>query len=503
MRADERTRDHDGAGMTSNIPASASKRRTKIVATVGPATRGTESLEAIIEAGANVLRLNFSHATHDEARLAIERGRKIARRRGQPLAILQDLQGPRLRIGELAEGEVTLVAGRPLTLTTTPTPGDAERIGVSYERLPSEVGPGDVLLLNDGLLRLRVTATTATDVRTVVEVGGVLPQRKGINAPGANLSAPSLSEKDVSDLEFGLRAGVDYVALSFVRSAADAGPVREVMARLRRRAPIIAKIEQAEAVEAIDEIARAFDGVMVARGDLGVEVGPEYVPLLQKRIIHRCNVLGKPVITATQMLESMVSNPTPTRAEASDVANAVLDGTDAVMLSAETSVGKYPAQAVEFMDRIASEADAAGMHQTASADERHDPARAVIQSAHNLANSVHAAALTVFTSSGRTALLLSKHRPSAPVFAFTGSAAVYQRMALYWGVTPVLAPIATQTREMIGFMENLLADRGLVRHGERIVVVGSTPLTSRGRTNFLKVHTVQRRGRRSRTPEAR
>lgn len=487
--------------MAASIAASESKRRTKIVATVGPATRDPKRLEAIIEAGVNVLRLNFSHATHDEARLAIEQARGIARRLGRPLAILQDLQGPRLRIGQLADGEVTLVAGRTLTLTTTHTPGDAERIGTTYQRLPSEVGPGDTLLLNDGLLRLRVTATTSTDVQTVVEVGGVLPQRKGINAPGADLTAPPLSEKDVRDLEFGLRAGVDYVALSFVRSAADAGPVREVMARLRRHAPIIAKIERTEAVDAIDEIARAFDGVMVARGDLGVEVGPEHVPLLQKRIIRRCNLLGKPVITATQMLESMVSNPTPTRAEASDVANAVLDGTDAVMLSAETSIGKYPAEAVEFMDRIASEADAAGMHQTVSGDERHDPARAVVQSAYNLAASLHAAALTVFTSSGRTALLLSKQRPSAPVFAFTGSAAVNQRMALYWGVTPVLGPIATQTREMIAFMEDLLADRGLVRSSERIIVVGSTPLTSRGRTNFLKVHTVRRR--RSRTSKAR
>ena len=486
--------------MTSNIPASASKRRTKIVATVGPATRDPERLESIIEAGVDVLRLNFSHATHDEARTAIERARGIARRLGRPLAILQDLQGPRLRIGELADGEVTLVAGRTLTLTTTPTPGGAERIGTTYKRLPSEVGPGDILLLNDGLLRLRVTATTSTDVQTVVEVGGVLPQRKGINAPGANLTAPPLSDKDVRDLEFGLRAGVDYVALSFVRSAADAAPVREVMARLRRRVPIIAKIERAEAVDAIDEIARAFDAVMVARGDLGVEVGPEHVPLLQKRIIRRCNALGKPVITATQMLESMVSNSTPTRAEASDVANAVLDGTDAVMLSAETSMGKYPTEAVEFMDRIASEADAAEMHEAAQADVRHDPARAVVQSANNLARNLHAAALTVFTSSGRTALLLSKQRPAAPIFAFTGSAAVHQRLALYWGVTPVLAPLATQTSEMIAFMENLLAGRGLVRPAERIIVVGSTPLTSRGRTNFLKVHTVRRRRSRSRKP---
>lgn len=489
--------------MTSNIPASASKRRTKIVATAGPATRAPEQLEAIIAAGANVLRLNFSHATHEEAGLAIEQARGIAKRRGLPLAILQDLQGPRLRIGELAGGEVTLVAGRPLTLTTEPTPGDAERIGTTYKRLPEEVGSGDTLLLNDGLLRLRVTNTTATEVHTIVEIGGVLPQRKGINAPGANLSAPPLSEKDVRDLEFGLRAGVDYVALSFVRSAADAGPIREVMTRLRRRAPIIAKIERAEAVDEIDEIARTFDGVMVARGDLGVEVGPEHVPLLQKRIIRRCNELGKPVITATQMLESMVSNPTPTRAEASDVANAVLDGTDAVMLSAETSMGKYPAEAVEFMDRIASEAEGAEMQETQAADVRQDPARAVVLSAKNLARNLHASALTVFTSSGRTALLLSKQRPSAPVFAFTGSAAVHQRMTLYWGVTPVLAPLATQTSEMVSFMEELLADQGLVRSGERIIVVGSTPLTSRGRTNFLKVHTVRRPGRRGRTPKAR
>ena len=452
-----------------------------------------------------MLRLNFSHASHDDARLAIERARGIAKKRGLPLAILQDLQGPRLRIGELAGGEVTLVAGRPLTLTTEPTARRCRAHRHHLQTAPRRGRPRRrTLLLNDGLLRLRVTNTTANEVHTIVEIGGVLPQRKGINAPGANLSAPPLSEKDVRDLEFGLRAGVDYVALSFVRSAADAGPIREVMTRMRRRAPIIAKIERAEAVDEIDEIARTFDGVMVARGDLGVEVGPEHVPLLQKRIIRRCNELGKPVITATQMLESMVSNPTPTRAEASDVANAVLDGTDAVMLSAETSMGKYPTEAVEFMDRIASEADGAEMHETQASDVRQDPARAVVFSAKNLARNLHASALTVFTSSGRTALLLSKAASErAGLRLYRERRRPPAHDALLGRHPRCSRPLATQTSEMVSFMEELLAGQGLVRSGERIIVVGSTPLTSRGRTNFLKVHTVRRPGRRGRTPKAR
>ena len=480
--------------MSQKLHPPSGPRRTKIVATIGPATQGRRQLKALLSHGVDVIRLNFSHGAHEEHGRAIEEARNIAREMDRPLAVLQDLQGPRLRVNGLAGGAATLRSGASFVLTTRPVVGTAERVSVSYPRLPKEVKAGQRVLLDDGRIVLRVVRVEGDDIHCLVEDGGVLTERKGLNVPGVRLGAPTLTEKDIADLEFGVQHGVDYVALSFVRGPEDARVIKAELARLHAQIPVIAKIEMAEAVERIDEVLRAFDGVMVARGDLGVEVGPERVPLLQKAIIKKANELYKPVITATQMLESMVSSPTPTRAEASDVVNAILDGTDAVMLSAETSIGSYPVDAVRMMDRIAVEADAVSLE--AGLPAAVDPAQAVVRAAHGLAREVRAQAIDVLTSSGRTAQIMAKHRPQMPVFAFTRSGRAYNRLALWWGITPVRAPAAVQTTEMIGYVEALMVSLGIARPGQRVVIVGSTPLTSRGRTNFLKVHTIRRKSRR-------
>ena len=482
--------------MTFNLPSQPSRRQTKIVITMGPACRGPDAIRALLEAGADLVRLNFSHITYDHAREAVEIVRRESRRLGKPVAILQDLQGPRMRINGFANGSATLRDGQEFTLTTKRVQGTDQQVSVSYPRLPQEVSRGDRILLHDGLIRLRVLETTRHEIKTLVETGGVLTPKKGLNVPGVSIQAPPITEKDLKDLEFGLRLGVDYVALSFVRGPEDARVIREAMVRLKRKVPVIAKIERAEAVDAMDDILRAFDGVMVARGDLGVEIGPERVPLVQKRIIARANALLKPVITATQMLESMVTNPTPTRAEASDVANAILDGTDAIMLSEETSIGAYPVEAVRIMDRIAVEVDAVGIGREPSSMGSADPARAVVAAAHNLANEIKARAIAVFTTSGRTALLIAKHRPQIPALAFVRSEAIYNRLALYWGISSVLTPFTVQTTEMIAFAEEVLVRANIVKPGDRVVMVGSAPLTAHGRTNFIKAHTIQRKSRR-------
>ena len=466
-------------------------RRTKIVATIGPATASPEVLREVIAHGVDVLRLNFSHGTQEEHGQTILHARAIARELGKPLAILQDLQGPRLRVGLLASGSVRLTPGQSFILTTRVVEGTETEVTVSYPALPAEVRAGQRVLLDDGRLRLRVMRVSDQDIHCRVEVGGILRDHKGINVPEVRLGAPTLTEKDLKDLDFGLKAGIDYVALSFVRGPEDAAVLRRELAKRRARVPIIAKIEKAEAIQAIDEVIRAFDGVMVARGDLGVEIGPERVPLLQKLIIKKANNLGKFVITATQMLESMVNSPTPTRAEASDVANAILDGTDAVMLSAETSIGVYPVEAVDMMDRIAREADSVSLeYQPSSATY---PAQAVVRAAHGLAREVRAVAINVVTTSGRTAQLMAKHRPQMPVFAFTKSEPVYNSLAMWWGVTSLLAPFATRTNDMIGYMEGVMLEMGAAHPGDRLVIVGSTPLTAGGRTNFLKVQTIRRK----------
>ena len=462
---------------------------TKIVATLGPATSTPELVEALLEAGVSVFRLNFSHGTHAEHLGHIQRVRAAAERLHRPAAVLQDLQGPRIRVGTLAGGgPVLLQKGAALVLTARQVVGTAQEVSVSYEGLPRDVGPGQRVLLDDGRLEVRVEEVRGPDLLTRVVKGGPLGERKGVNVPGAHLRLPPFTEKDREDLAFGLRHGVDFVALSFVRRPTDAEPVRQVLAEHGAQAPVIAKLERPEALGALEEVLAAFDGVMVARGDLGVELPPEEVPVWQKRIIRLANRLGKPVITATQMLESMVSSPLPTRAELSDVANAVLDGTDAVMLSAETSVGQYPVETVQLMRRIVARAQ--GFQERR---EEHDlrglsQAHAVSYAACLLARSLDVRAVAVFTTTGRTAHYVSQDRPPVPIFALTPDPRVERQLCLWWGVLPVLPPFPRQTDEAIAQAERLLLQRGCLQLGDRVVLVGSAPIIARGRTNFLLVH---------------
>jgi len=475
------------------------RRRTKIVATIGPATGEPDRLRALVEAGVDVMRFNFSHGTREEHRRWIQLVRRFSAELGRPVAILQDLQGPKIRVGELRDHRpVVLEEGSEVVIGAHTEEGTAQRLSVTYPELVREVRTGDRILLADGELELAVTSVGPQEVRARVVRGGLLEEHKGINLPGVTLRAPALTDKDVEDLRFGLEAGVDFVALSFVRRAEDVARARELMERLGRTVPLVAKLEKAEAVDHLEEIMQASDGVMVARGDLGVELAPERVPTLQKHIIRRANELGIPVITATQMLESMVDHPRPTRAEASDVANAILDGTDAVMLSAETAVGRYPLEAVRMMDRIAVEVEAASP-QLYQAPRQHDRrlgiAEAVAAAACRLSHDLRAKAIVVITRSGRTAQLVSKNRPAEPIVALTEDEAVARGLCLWWGVHPVVIEFREDTDAMLTHAEEELLRRGLVEPGDVLVVTGSAPIIARGRTNFVKVHRVRRAAR--------
>ena len=467
----------------------------KIVATLGPATSTPERIEQLLAAGVNVVRLNFSHGTHAEHAERIRLVRAISERLGRHVAVLQDLQGPKIRIGALVDGgPVRLVDGARLTITTRPVVGTAALVSTTYQHLPADVKPGDRILLDDGLLELRVLAVASEQVETEVVHGGLLGAHKGINLPGVAVSAPALTDKDREDLRFGLAHGVDAVALSFVRRLADVTAARAALREAGADVPIIVKLEKPEALDELEAILGSCDGVMVARGDLGVELPPERVPLIQKHIIRRALARHLPVITATQMLESMIANPRPTRAEASDVANAVLDGTDAVMLSGETAVGQFPIEAVQMMTRIIREVEL-------EAASRHGPlqegaqthAHAMAHAAVALAEAARARAIVVFTSSGRTAQLVSSARPAVPIYAFTDEPALARRLALLWGVLPLVTEIKDNTDAMIEQVERALRERRLVDVGETVVIVGSAPVLVRGRTNFIKLQTIDGR----------
>jgi pyruvate kinase len=476
-------------------------RRTKIVCTIGPATISEEKLEQLMREGMNVARLNFSHGTYDEHRQVIERVRAISARLDCAVAILQDLQGPKIRTGALQDGKpVSLIDSTQVTITTRDIVGNGQIISTTYENLPQDVKPGDRILLDDGLMELRVLSANETDVQCLVVHGGVLKEHKGINLPGVAVSSPALTEKDRDDLRFGIKHKVDYVALSFVRSPED---IREAKHLIRqyttelyreeeeRDIPLIAKIEKPEAVEQLDKILEVADGVMVARGDLGVEMPQEKVPLIQKRIIARCNERGLPVITATQMLESMVTNPRPTRAEVNDVSNSILDGTDAVMLSAETSVGAFPIEAVQMMARIALETEANYYAAGQPIHRHHSLAEAVSHAAHALAEATNVQYIVVFTRSGNSARLISKDRPRVPILAYTPSKHVYYQLALWWGVWPYHIGMRGTTEELIADVEKRLLDDKLVRQGEYVVIMGGMPIASQARTNFVKLHRVE------------
>lgn len=468
-----------------------SRRRAKIVATLGPATASEERLEALLRAGVDVLRFNFSHGSREEHGARIALARRIAARIGRTVAILQDLQGPKIRTGRLeGGGPVLLEAGRELVITTRPVLGNAERIATTYADLPRDVRPGSTILLDDGRIRLRVLACGDDEVRARVEEGGPLGEHKGINLPGVQVSAPALTDKDREDLAFGLEQGVDYVALSFVRDPADVYAARRFLEERGAQVPLIVKLEKPEAVQKLDAILIACDGVMVARGDLGVELPPEQVPVIQKTVIRKANRLGRPVITATQMLESMVNEPTPTRAEATDVANAVWDGSDALMLSAESAIGKYPIEAVQIMDRIICEAE---RHATRPelGGGRVTHAHAISRAARSLADDLPVQAIACFTRTGRTACLLSQDRPRVPIVAFTISDVIARRLALLWGVTPLVVPLAQDTDALIAQMERALLERQMVARGQSIVIVGAIPFREGVHTNFVKLHPVR------------
>jgi len=476
-------------------------RRTKIVATVGPASRSPQKLEQLVQAGVNVFRLNFSHGSHDEHLAVITSVREIATRLRRPIALLQDLSGPKIRTGKVKDG-VELVNGARITITTEPlVEGDAELISTTYEALPHDVKPGDRVLLDDGNLELRVQRTSGTRVECEVVDGGPLRSNKGINLPGVALSTPALTEKDRRDLAFGVEHSVDFIALSFVRQEQDLEQARELVRSLGARSSLIAKIEKPQALDNLEAILAAADGVMVARGDLGVELGTENVPIAQKRIIAAANNAGRVVITATQMLESMIENPRPTRAEASDVANAILDGTDAVMLSGESAVGKFPVETVETMARIALFTEEHGASSIRRRDSRRSDqprgpqapgtpiTRSLTRVAVSVAEELGCKLILAFTESGITARLLAMHRPRVPVVAVTPSEQVYRQLALSWGVVPVRADLAGSTDDLLSIGEQQLRARAIVESGDTILMLSGHSAAAAA-TNMLRVHTM-------------
>jgi pyruvate kinase len=469
--------------------------RTKIVCTIGPASRSPAILEQLILAGMNVARLNFSHGTQSEHQKVIAAIRKISSRLNKPVAILQDLAGPKIRIGKVETGQITLKSDAQFTLTTREVPGNEHEVSVNYSELPEDVHPGDSLLLSDGALELEVLETSGQEIKCRVIIGGPLSSFKGINLPTSSIKTPSLTEKDKEDLAFGIAQGVDYVALSFIRRQADVMAAKRFMEEIGSEDPIIAKIEKHEALTNIDEIIPIVDGIMVARGDLGVETPLEKVPLVQKLLIQKSNLACKPVITATQMLRSMVDNPRPTRAEVTDVANAVLDGTDAIMLSEETAIGKYPVEAVSMMAKIAEDAESGfpfdeWIQRVEQESEKSIP-EAVCQAACKLAESLNAASIITFTQSGSTARLAAKYRPRQPILAPTPLEKTYRSLALIWGVVPVLGEGIKDTDEIVDRAFKAALESGLVKKGQRVVITAGAPVGVPGTTNFVRAEVLE------------
>lgn len=467
--------------------------RTKIVATIGPASNDLEMLEKLVTAGVNVARLNCSHGNYQTHSEAIRNIRSVSRRLNRPVAILLDLQGPKIRVGSLENGEpIHLKRNAPLAITVNPILGTLQMIATTYQNLPLDVQPGDTILLDDGLIRLQVESKTRDTVHCKVINGGLLKEKKGINLPGVKVSAPSLTDKDIRDVTFGIKNGVDYLALSFVRTAEDLETIKAILRRQGAAIPVIAKIEKPEAVQNLAAILDAADGIMVARGDLGVEMQPELVPIIQKNIIAAAVLKNKPVITATQMLETMCVNPIPTRAEASDVANAIFDGTDAVMLSAETASGKYPLKAVRIMAKIAEQAERSpflkvNIHY--DSDPVDPITHAVAQSAVNILQEVDARCIIAFSVSGSTSKQISKQRPSKPVYAFSSRMDTYNRLSLLWGITPMFIANIENAARLVEASERLLLAKNALQKGDLVVLVIGMGLKA-GSTNMIKLHRV-------------
>jgi pyruvate kinase len=471
--------------------------RAKIVGTLGPASADPETIRRLIEAGLNVTRHNFSHGTHEEHRRLIAAVREASRETGRIVAIMADLQGPKVRVGRFREGQAALEAGAEFVITSRAVEGDATQVSTTYAGLPGDVRAGDTILLDDGLIGLRVKDVAGADIRCTVTVGGVLKNNKGINIPSAALSVPAITDKDLEDAAFAVEQGVDFLAMSFVRKPGDVLQMREFIAGKGASVPIVTKVEKPQAVEAIDEIIAVSDAIMVARGDLGVEMPTEQVPSIQKLLIAKCNRRGKPVITATQMLESMVHNPRPTRAEASDVANAVLDGSDAVMLSAESASGKYPVEAVATMKRIIH-ATEQSRPATAGPSLRRTPAgvlpvqEGIAIAACALADEVDARAIASITLSGSMARQIARYRPNKPIFAVSQHERVLRVLAVSWGIEGILMPdLTTNIDDAVREVEAALIARGHLRRGDRLVLTAGQPFSERQATNMVRVDQVR------------
>ncbi len=466
-------------------------RRAKIVCTLGPSTDSPERVRALVEAGMDVARLNFSHGDHADHGRRFREVRQAAEAAGRNLAVLADLQGPKIRLGRFAEGKVEWRTGERVRITVEDVEGTHDRVSTTYKHLAADVRPGDRLLVDDGNVGLvAVEVENGTDIVCDVTEGGPVSNNKGLSLPGVSVSVPAMSEKDADDLEFALKLGVDFVALSFVRAADDVKLVHQIMDDMGVRRPVIAKIEKPEAVERLEDIVLSFDGIMVARGDLGVELPLEQVPMVQKRAIQICRDNAKPVIVATQMLESMINHSRPTRAEASDVANAVLDGADAVMLSGETSVGTYPVQTVATMSRIISSVESSGANPPELQHKPRTSAGAIVKAAKDIGDALGAVALVAFTQTGDTMRRLARLQPSARLLAFSPDENVLRQLALLWGVEAHLVWMVKTTDEMVRQVDSALVQRGVCRRGDLVVVVAGTPPATPGATNTIRVHHI-------------
>jgi pyruvate kinase len=466
-------------------------RRTKIVATIGPASSSPEMIRQLIKSGMDVARLNFSHGKAEDHAAVIASLRSISEELNTPVTIMQDLQGPKIRVGQLAGGKINLVNNNSVSIVPEKNyNGQSSFIPVDYPGLASEALPGMTVLLADGLFELEVTKIEGEEVICSVKEGGILENRKGVNFPQLNLRLPSLTDKDIQDLYFGLEQDVDWISLSFVRSAADVIFLKKLIEEKGLKKPVIAKIEKPQAVDHLEEILEVSDGLMVARGDLGVEISPERVPMIQKHIIELCNRKGKPVITATQMLESMIHEPRPTRAEASDVANAIIDGTDAIMLSGETAMGEFPIKAVEMMSRIAKDVESKITFKTYPHIDRND-VMALSQAVNGIEKTVDLCGIVVLTTSGRSARYVAAERPKTPVFALTSHLPVYHMLNLLWGIRPYLTALHPSSfEEVTKFVESELSTLNLVCSGEKILILAGIPSHIEGGTNFVKIHKI-------------
>ena len=470
-------------------------RRAKIVATIGPASSSEEVFRQLVRAGLDVARLNFSHGSHEQKAELVAMVRKVAAEENKPVCVLADLQGPKIRTGSLVGHDpVMLTAGKRLTITPVQMDGTAERVSTVFKTLAENLGPGDCVLLSDGLIELRVLQIEGADVVTEIVNGGMLGEKKGINLPGVAIKVPTLTEKDETDLAFALKAGCDIVAVSFVQTADDVRYVKRRIAELGGDAWVVAKLEKPQAVDHLDSILEAADAIMVARGDLGVEMPPEKVPAIQKHIIRRATDYRKPVITATQMLESMIENPRPTRAEASDVANAIYDGTDAVMLSAESAAGKYPVESVAMMSKIIAETEA-HMEREAKPRLSHGKRKSlgvpetICECMAHSAQDLDLAAIAIFTESGNTVRMLSKYRPDAPIYALSPDPNVVHRLMLLWGTSPIQCARFTGTDKLVEMAEDILEARGYVKSKQVVGIVAGTA-TKSGATNFMRLHVI-------------